>query len=232
MNLAELKNKLRIELSYPPEKQLSDHQAEDAVYAAIKEYTRYKPIVNFDIVYSNRGKALYDLSGRHRLIRVKRVYYYIGFQWIFQDIFPDPNLSGRLEGINLFENPSIWIQYMQRLEQYQKIFDGAWEYNGQTKMLRLIPVPTFDQRPIPFLWSQLHLPETVPEEDIDDMIVWAQAQAKRYMASLKQREITSISGFGQSVTIGVSAKDFIADAEKLEEKFKKRFGGTATIVRG
>jgi len=204
MTLEELKDKLRSDLSNPPEDELTDKQAGDAVLAAVSQYSRYRPIRNFGVIYSSRGKDLYDLSDCKRIIRVMKVYYYIGFQWIFQDIFPDPNLSGRLEGINLFENPSIWIQYMQRLEQYQKIFDGQWEYDKQKKQLRLIPEPTFSNRPIPFRWTQTHTTETLPEEEVDDIMMWAQAQAKRAMSNQKAREITQVSGYGQSVTIGTA----------------------------
>ena len=171
-------------------------------------------------------------------MRVKEVYYSTGFDLTFDEWFPgvydqwSPDaaaISGRLEGISLFENPSIWTQYTQRLEQYEKMFDGTFEYDPQTKLLRLIPMPSSDGKIIPYIWTQRHTAETIPEEDIDDMLMWAKGMAKESMANKKSDQIRSVSGFGQSITMGATYETLLKDATDLKDRFEKKFRGGMSI---
>ncbi len=234
MTLDELKERLREELGNPTEARLSDKSCGNAVSGAVKEYSRYRPIRVLDFIGTQKDQPLYSLNDRQRIIRVKTVYYNTGFEWSWDEYFPDPSVSveGRLEGISLFENPSVWTQYIQRLEQYKGMFDGDFEYDPINKMLRLIPAPSLSGKKVVFVWTQRHTPETILEDDIDGMLLWAKALGTEILAKAKRDEIKSVSGFGQSITMGASYETLNKDAADLKDEFRRKFGGGSFVVIG
>jgi hypothetical protein len=228
----DLKDKLRRGLGNLTLTQLSDEQAQDAVSSALREYSKHKPNHVLDYVGTKKDEPLYDLSDRQRIIRVKEAYYNVGFEFSFDQSWPEPNLLslGRLEGISLFENPSIWTQFMQRLEQYKTIFQGDFDFNRQTKMLRLIPPPSVSGKKVFFIWTQSHVSESIHEEDVDTLLLWAKGEAKEMMASKKGMDIQSVSGYGESVTFGTSSDSLMKEAKDFKDRFESKFGGSVLVV--
>ena len=226
----DLKDKLRRGLGNLTTAQLSDDQAKDAVISAVTEYSKHSPIKVLDFVATEKDKALYDLSGKQRILRVKEVFYNVSSQFLPEDFWPDSAVWGRLEGISLFDNPSIWLQYMQRIEQYKAMFTGDFEYDRVTKMLRLIPPPNATGLKVIFIWTQAHTEETIPEEDVNTLMLWAKGEAKEMMASKKGQEIQSVSGYGESVTFGATSDSLMKEAEDFKARFEKKFGGSVFIV--
>lgn len=232
LSMDDLKGKLRRGLGNLTLTQLSDDQAQDAVTSAINEYSKHKPNRVLDFIGMTKDKAVYDLSDRQRIMKVKEVYYNVGFEYSFDQSWPEPDLLslGRLEGISLFENPSIWLQFMQRLEQYKTIFQGDFDYNRETKTLRLIPPPSVSGKKVFFIWTQSHIPETIPEEDVDTLLLWAKGEAKEMMASKKGSDIQSVSGYGESVTFGTSSDSLMKEAQDFKDRFERKFGGSVFVV--
>ena len=228
--LDELKARLRRALGNVPTTQLSDEQLYDALDSALKEYSKYKPIYILDYLTSTKDVATYDLSSKEGIIKVKEVYYSRGPFEYFDEFWPDYSELGRLSGINIFEHPSIWTQFLQRVEQFEYIFECEFEFNQSTKTLRLIPPPDQTGKKIYFLYSKRHTAETVPEEDIEVLLLWARAEAKEMMAAKKSYEIRSVSGYGESVTLGSTPESLMSEAEELKKRFSKRFGSSAFVV--
>lgn len=228
--LSELKGKLRRLLGNPTTNQLSDDQAKDAIDSAVGEYSKYRPIQALAYVTTLVDVATYSLALKERIISVKEVFYTTYSEYVSEDFFMLP--SGNLEGLSLFENPSLWIQYMQRLESWKRIFDGDFSYDRSTKMLTLIPAPSTAGLKVYYIWSQAHNVLTVPDSDVDTLMLWAKAEAKDMMGSKKAFEIQSVSGYGESVTFGAKSETMTDEAEKLRERFAKRLGRGIPVLIG
>jgi len=228
--LQALKDKLRRQLGNLTTTQFTDEQCEDAVNSAIKEYSKYRPINVLDYLTTGAGQAIYDLSTKERIIRVKEVFYSTGNEYMPEEFWPETAQLGRLEGISIFDNPSIWLQYMQRLEQYKAIFNGDFEYERATKALRLIPPPTIAGKKVYYVWSQRHTPLTIPEDDVDILLLWAKGEAKEMLAGKKGQEIQSVSGYGESVTFGASSESLMTEAEDFKARFQRKFGGSVLLA--
>jgi hypothetical protein len=232
LSMENLKDKLRRGLGNLTLTQLSDDQAGDAVTSALNEYSKHKPNRVLDYIGTKKDEALYDLSDRKRIMKVKEVYYNVGFEFSFDQSWPEPDLLslGRLEGISLFENPSIWTQFMQRIEQYKTIFQGDFDYNRETKTLMLIPPPSVSGKKVFFVWAQNHIPETIPDEDVDTLLLWAKGEAKEMMASKKGSDIQSVSGYGESVSFGATSDSLMNEAKDFKDRFERKFGGSVFVV--
>jgi len=218
----DLKEKLRRSLGNLTLTQLTDDQADDAVQDAIKEYSKYRPILVFDSLATIGEVATYDLSVKERIIKVKEVFYSGGSG--FDEFSSDYSQLGRLEGLSLFENPSLWIQYIQRLEQYKSKFVGDFEYDRSTKVLRLIPLPSESGKKVYYVWLQRHVVTTIPEDDIEIVLLWAKGEAKEMLASKKSYEIRSVSGYGESVSFGATSDSLMKEAQDLKARFEGKFG--------
>ena len=235
MTLEELKARLRGDLGEPSETVLTSDQIERAVVSGINEYSRYRPIKNFDYVTTQDGKATYDLSTKLRIMRVKEVYYSTGPDvWLDSDFagLSSYELDGRLEGINIFENPSIWLQFTQRVEQFNVIFDGSFEWYGSSKLLRLIPTPGTDGKHVFFIWTQRHTADTIPDEDVDTMLLWSLAVAKEPLLSKMQRGPGQVQGFGQSVTRATTPAELRQEIRDLKKDFDQKLRGGSRVLIG
>lgn len=221
--------KLRRLLGNIDESRLTPMQARDAVLSAVREYSKYRPIRVLDSLITTKDKADYDLSAKSRIVKVKEIFYSAGPSFEGQSIFPD--LHGRLEGLSIFENPSLWRQFTQKLEQFRYIFDGSFEYDRSGKILRLIPAPSRTGDSVYYVWLQGHNALTVPEDDEDVLMLWAKAEAKEMEASQMSVDIRSVSGFGQSVTLGSTPESIMDEAEKLRKNFRNRFPKTFFSIR-
>lgn len=226
----DLKDRLRRGLGNLTTAQLSDDQARDAITSAVNEYSKHKPIKVLDFFAAEKDKALYDLSEKKRILRVKEVFYTAGSSFFPEGFGPDGSASGRLEGISLFDNPSIWLQYLQRLEQYKAMFHGDFEYDPYAKMLRLIPPPGTTGLKVFFIWTQAHTEETIPEGDVDTLMLWAKGEAKEMIASRKGNEIQSVSGYGESVSLGATSDSLMKEAQDFKARFERKFGGSVFMV--
>jgi len=230
LSQSELQDKLRRGLGNPSLTVLSEDQARDAVDSAVKEYSKNRSIEILDFFGTIKDKAVYDLSDKTGIMRVKDVFYSASQDYVFEGLQPDYSMLGRLEGISLFENPSIWMQYMQRLESYKRIFDGDFEYDRANKMLRLIPPPMTTGRKVFFIWTKRHTVETIPEDDEDLLLLWAKGEAKEMMASRKGNEIQSVSGYGESVSFGATAESLMKEAQDFKDRFDNRIGKKKSII--
>lgn len=226
----DLRDKLRRGLGNLTTAQLSDDQAVDAIMSAVNEYSKHKPIKVLDFFATVKDKELYDLSEKKRILRVKEVFYNAGSYFFAEEFWPDWSAFGRLEGISLFDNPSIWLQYIQRLEQYKAMFNGDFEYDPDAKMLRLIPPPSTTGLKVVFIWTQAHMEETIPEGDVDTVMLWAKGEAKEMIASKKGNEIQSVSGYGESVSFGATSDSLMKEAQDFKARFERKFGGSVFMV--
>jgi hypothetical protein len=228
--------RLRRALGNQPETVYSTETLGDAVKSALKEYSKYKPIEVLDWFGTMEGEPVYDLSRKRGIIRVKDVYYDSAGNWGFDEslpiLLPEVVVTGNFQGINLFENPSIWTQYSQRLEQFKRIFEGTFDFDRQTKRLRLIPPPSSNGQKVIFIWTKQHSAETVAEEDEDALMMWGKAEAKEMLAAKKENEIRSVSGYGESVTFGATSESLTKDAKDLKDQFRKQFKGGSTMIVG
>jgi hypothetical protein len=226
----ELKDKMRRQVGNPSLTQFMEEQADDAVKSAIREYSKHKPIEVLDYLTTIKDEQAYDLSTKSRIIRVKEVYYSTGSEYFPEEVWSDFSMYGRLEGLSLFENPSLWTQYMQRLEQFKAMFNGDFSFEQSTKILRLIPAPSEMGEKVYYIWTQRHTAETIPEDDIDLVLLWAKGEAKEMMASKKGNEVQSVSGYGESVTFGATSDSLMKEAQNFKERFEKKFSGSVFIV--
>ena len=226
-----MKMRLREEIGSPSTTDYSDTQCGNDVISAINQYSKYKPDEVFDSLTSVVNQSVYDLSEKDRIMNVTMVFYSINLEWEFDRYWPMSIDIGRLAGISLFENPSIWTQYVSRLKEYKAIFERSFEFNRTTKSLRLIPQP-IHQRAVPYIYTRRHTAETIPEEDIDDMLLWAKWMAKQALAAKARRskEITQVSGYGISATISLGAKDLMEEAKEHKDDFERRFGALSSIM--
>lgn len=234
LTISEIQGKLRRGVGNPSTTTLSETQILDAIASAVKEYSKGRPIEVLDYLTTEGEKSDYTLSSKTRIMDVKDVYYSTAVSYVFDEYFPDaPNL-GRLEGISIFDNPSIWTQYIQRLEQYQRIFDGDFIFNQAAKILTLIPAPTNSGNRVYYVWKQMHevgeTRVTVPEDDIETFLLWAKAECKEMMAGKRGEQIQSVSGYGESVSLGSSSKDLNEEAENLRGRFNKKMCGSTIVV--
>jgi hypothetical protein len=212
---------------------LTPEQAEDAVKSAIREYSKYKPINVLDTLTTVANKAWYDLSAKERIIRVTEVFYSTGIEFTLDNDFrPEIPSIGNVEGISLFENPSIWLQYMSRIEAYKAMFDGDFDFDTNTKILRLVPCPTAAGKSVYYIWSQRHNALTISEDDYDTLLLWAQGKSKEAIATKMGQDIRSVSGYGESVSLGATSESVMKEAVDLQNRFRKSFGGGGIIIAG
>lgn len=229
--ITELKDLLRRSLGNVSLTQLTDAQAGDVITSAIREYSKYKPIKVLDLLMTEANKAVYDLSAKTRIMRVTDVFYSTGIEFsLDRDFRPETPGIGNIEGISLFENPSIWLQYMQRIERYKAMFDGDFDFDQGTKILRIIPAPTSAGKLVYYIWSQRHTSLTIPEDDYDGFLLWEQGRSKEMIATKMGQDIRSVSGYGESVSLGSSPDSVMKEALDLENRFKKMFGGGIIIA--
>ena len=237
-SMDDLKTKLReSKLGGIATSKFSEAQAEEAISSAIREYSKHRPIKQLDSLTTVKSQANYDLSGKSGIIRVKEVYYNTsGSEWWFEAGWPgvvDPLTfegMGSLEGISIFENPSIWTQWISRLEAYKRIFEGDFEWDMSGKILTLIPAPSTDGNIVPYIYTAMHQPGTIPDIDVDLVLMWAEAYGKDIVASRQISEIRSVSGFGQSISFGVSARELQTSANELRKEFRRKLGGVPIQV--
>lgn len=234
LTISDIQGRLRRGVGNPSITTLSEAQLLDAIASAVKEYSKGRPIEVLTYLTTIGAIADYSLSSKSRIMDVKDVYYSTAVTYTFDEYFPDaPNL-GRLEGISIFENPSIWTQYIQRLEQYQRIFDGDFIFSKATKLLTLIPVPTSSGNKVYYIWKQMHevseTQVTIPEDDLETFLLWAKAECKEMMAGKRGEQIQSVSGYGESVSLGSSSKDLNEEAQGLRDRFNQKMGGSFIVV--
>jgi hypothetical protein len=225
----ELRDKLRRQIGNPTLTQFNEEQANDAIESAIREFSKYKPIKVLDSLMTTKDVATYDLSAKERIIKVKDVFYSVNCEFVSEEHWPETASLGRLEGLSLFENPSLWTQYIQRLEQYKRMFEGDFEYSQSEKILTLIPAPSQVQK-VYFLWTKRHTASSIPEDEVDTVLLWAKGEAKEMMASKKGNEIQSVSGYGESVSFGATSDSLMKEAQNFKERFEKKFSGSVFIV--
>lgn len=231
----DLKSKLRRQLGSPSTDEYSEPQIGEDLTSAINEYSKYKPDQVFDTITTVAKQPTYDLSTKARIKDVIEVFYSVNIEWEFDKYWPLSIDIGRLAGISLFENPSIWTQYVMRLKQYKMVFECTYDYNPISQILTLIPNPDW-VKIVPFIYTRLHTAATIPEDDIDTMFLWAKALAKESWATptsanRAKREILSVSGFGISTSVGgVSAADLIKQADKHKTEFERKLGARGSVI--
>ena len=98
------------------------------------------------------------------------------------------------------------------------------------KVLTLIPTPSTDGNIVPYIYTAMHQPGTIPEIDIDLILMWAEGYGKDIVASKQISEIRSVSGFGQSISFGVSARELQTSANDLRKEFRRKLGGVPIQV--
>jgi hypothetical protein len=209
---------------------LSDDQATDAVNSAIKEYSKYRPLRNLDSLTTIALQAGYPLTAKQRILRVTDVFYSTLPMYPFQGFWGEMADLGRLEGLSVFENPSLWVQYMQRFEKYKEIFDGDFSFDESSKLLTLIPTPQTAGTKVYYIWTQRHTALTIPEDEYDRLMIWGKGDSKEMMSGKLGTQISSVSGYGESVSFGASSASLSKEGSDLKERFRKSFGTTVISV--
>jgi len=224
--MTEIKALIRRKAGNPSTADLTDDQLTDAVDSALAEYSRNRPVLVLDHLETVEGAAEYDLSAKTGIIGIEDCFYGTAAK-VFDTDFPGRIDLPGLSGIRVFHNPSVFIQYMQKVESYDRIFEGDYEWHGDRKTIELIPAPSRTGTKVYYVYRKMHTIATVPSEDEELFLKWAVAESLEYVME-KRGKFSAVSGYGQSVSIGLNRSE--ARAKTLKEEFRRAFGGTPIAV--
>lgn len=210
----------------PSTSELTDTQIENALDSAVNEYSRYKPKRVYTEFETEAHKAEVELTavipGSAVLEVVDCFYDPTGVFWD-SDLYytlPGVSISG-LSGISMFHNPSIVLQYQQKLEAFKHYFGGDWDFYDGT--LRLLPPPSSSGIKVGIIANCLKGLADIPDVEEDTLLLWAEAQAGKLLAE-KRARIASINMEGASVNLD-AGQVTLKLAEQKEKEFRRRLSG-------
>ena len=224
---SELMSKVRSNLGSPSETELSDAQLIESIDSAVREYSRYKPKTVYAEFETEANIAEIPIAavipGSTTLHIVDCFYDPTGVFFdsdLYYTLPGTPTLTS-LSGLSLFHNPSLVVQYQQKLEAFKSHFGGDWDFYDGT--LRLLPPPSTSGMKVGVIASCARVLADVPNIDEDTLLLWAEAQTGKILAQ-KRAQITGISMEGSNISLGAGAMT-LKLAEAKEESFKKKLGG-------
>ena len=219
----QLKVKIRSNLGSPSETDITNEQIDDAIDAAISEYSKYRPKTVYTVFETEADKAEITLSevipGSAVINVIDCFWDPIGATWDSDFYRSFPEFGGGLTGISVFQNPSIVVQYQQKLEAFRRHFGGDWDYYDDTLML--LPPPSSSGTKVGLIAACVKGLAEIPDIDENDLLLWAEAQAGKILLEKRVR-LSSVSMEGASVSFNIT--DARKSIEDKEGKFKKRLG--------
>lgn len=225
-SLDEIKALIRRKAGNPSTADLTNDQVSDAIDSALIEYSKNRPVLVLEYLTTIADTAEYSLSGKTGIMGIEECFYGMVAN-VFDTDFPGRIDLPGLSGIQVFHNPSIFIQYMQKVESYDRMFEGDYEWHGDRKKIELIPAPSSTGTKVYYVYQKKHTLATVPDEDEELFLKWAIAESLEYVME-KRGKFTAVSGYGQSVSVGLTRTE--ARAKTLKEEFKRAFGGTPILI--
>ena len=206
---------------------LTETQIGDALDSALTEYSKNRPVLVLTYLETVANTGEYSLSDLTGIMGIEECFYGTGGSYVFDTDFPRVLDLPALSGIRVFYNPSIFLQYMQKVESYERIFEGDHNWHADRKAIELMPAPSSTGSKVYFVYRKKHTLATVPDTDEDLFLKWAIAECLDYIME-KRGKFSSVSGYGQSVSIGFSRSE--KRAERLKEEFRNAFSGSQFLV--
>lgn len=222
---AEVLAEIRRRLGDPPEAQLPTEQVEVSLSAALREFSRYRPIKESLSLQFVAGVSEYDAPD----------------DGIFavEDVAVLPNAA-----LGLFMDPELW-----EAEPYSEFEDGSlmWDRIRKDYLLtkeyiepdvQLIPgtPPKFRIHPAPVCDGKAELRvkrlvtlETLKESDLEHVIRYAHGDCLEYLGRKRSKSVKKVP----TATGQLHLDDGYAlrrEGRELKEEFRRALGGEATIV--
>lgn len=224
---AQLVEKARSNLGSPSEIELTDTQIGDGVDSAVNEYSKYKPktvYAEFETEADVAEISMAKVIPGSAVLNIVDCFYDPTGVFFDSDLYytlPATSITG-LSGLSLFHNPSLVVQYQQKLEAFKSHFGGDWDfYNEDT--LRLFPPPSASGTKVGLIASCARALADIPDKDEDTLLLWAEAQAGKILAE-KRAQITGVSMEGSNISLD-AGKTTMKLAEDKEKNFKAKLGG-------
>lgn len=223
---AELIAKARSNLGNPSETELTDTQIGNAIDSAVKEYSKYKPKKVYTEFETAADEATVDITTvipGSGVLNIVDCYYDPTGIFFDSDLYytiPCDSIAG-LSGLSLFHNPSLVVQYQQKLEAFKSHFGGDWDFYEDT--LRLFPCPSTTGRKVGLIANCIRELADVPDIDEDTLLLWAEAKSGKILSE-KRAQISGVTMEGASIKFDVG-KITMKAAETKEKEFKKALGG-------
>lgn len=223
---SQLAEKVRSNLGSPSTTELLETQIEDSIDSAVNEYSKHKPKTSYAVFETEADIDEVDITS---VIQGSGVLYVVDCFYDPTGIFfdsdlyftiPGTSIAG-LNGLSLFHNPSLVVQYQQKLEAFKSHFGGDWDFYDET--LRLFPPPATTGLKVGVIAACSRVLAEIPDVDEDTLLLWAEAQSGRILAE-KKSHITGVSMEGETISFN-SGKTTLTVADDKEKKFKKAIGG-------
>ena len=222
----QLITKARSNLGSPSETELTDTQIGDSIDSAINEYSKYKPkkvYAEFETEADVATKDITDVITDSTVLSLVDCFYDPTGIFFDSDLYytlPEASITG-LSGLSLFNNPSLVVQYQQKLEAFKNHFGGDWDFYDNT--LRLFPPPSTTGIKVGLIANCSRALADIPDIDEDLLLLGIEGKAGKIL-SVKQAEIASVSMEGASISFD-TGKTTMTTAENKEKDFKKAIGG-------
>ena len=176
----QLIEKVRGNLGAPSVAELTGTQIGDAIDSAVNEYSRYKPktvYAEFETEANVAEVSMATVIPGSTVLNIVDCFYDPTGIFFDSDLYytlPGASITD-LRGLSLFHNPSLVVQYQQKLEQFKSHFGGDWDFYDDT--LRLLPPPPTSGVKVGVIASCARALADVPDQDEDTLLLWAEAQA-------------------------------------------------------
>lgn len=223
---AELIAKARSNLGSPSETELTDTQIGDSIDSAVNEYSKYRPkkvYAEFETEADIATKDITTVITDKNVFSLVDCFYDPTGLFFDSDLYytlPGASITG-LSGLSLFNNPSLVVQYQQKLEAFKNHFGGDWDFYDTT--LRLFPPPSTDGIKVGLIANCSRALAEIPDTDEDLLLLGVEGKAGKIL-SVKQAEIASFSMEGASISFN-AGKETMTNAKDKEKDFKKQLGG-------
>jgi len=223
----QLIDKARSNLGGPSITELTDTQIGDSVDSAVNEYSKYKPKKVYTEFETEADVATVDITTvieGSAVLGIVDCYYDPTGMFFDSDLYytlPETSIVG-LSGLSLFNNPSLVVQFQQKLEAFKAHFGGDWDFYDDT--LRLFPPPSTTGIKVGIVANCARALAEVPDTDEDTLLLWVEAKAGKILAT-KRAQISGVSMEGASINFDTGSATMIKMAESKEKDFKKELGG-------
>jgi len=223
----QLIDKARSNLGGPSITELTDTQIGDAVDSAVNEYSKYKPKKVYTEFETEADVATVDITTvieGSAVLGIVDCYYDPTGMFFDSDLYytlPETSIVS-LSGLSLFNNPSLVVQFQQKLESFKAHFGGDWDFYDDT--LRLFPPPSTTGTKVGIVANCVKTLAEISDTDEDTLLLWVEAKAGKILAT-KRAQISGVSMEGASINFDTGSATMIKMAESKEKDFKKELGG-------
>ena len=218
--------KARSNLGSPSVTQLTDTQIGDSIDSAVNEYSKCKPKKVYAEFLTEADVATIDITDvieDSDVLSLVDCFYDPTGTFFDSDLYytlPEASIAS-LNGLSLFNNPSLVVQYQQKLEAFKSHFGGDWDFYDTT--LRLFPPPSTTGIKVGIIANCSRALADIPDVDEDLLLLGIEGKAGKIL-SVKQSELSSVSMEGESISFD-TGKTTMTLASDKEKDFKKALGG-------